>query len=236
MGGAASYLQNAVVALSSKFGPMHLQGILSGQGAIGLLVASVQLFAALAAGRLVPPHHPNSYWGSVEGPIPSTAIREASFSFFLAVLAFVGTSFAAHQLLIQLPLYRLVIRSSHPTISLQHPKRVPSLRVVERKIRSYNLMILYVFMITLCVFPAVTSTITSVHDPRKGGKGGLGEILSSTEIFVPLAFIFFAAGDWIGRTLPQYVHLFPFPFFLIEEPNSMGGVESKWWQFVPRNY
>lgn len=45
----ASFLQNAVVALSSLFGPWYLQGILSGQGAVGAVVALVQMISAAAS-------------------------------------------------------------------------------------------------------------------------------------------------------------------------------------------
>lgn len=45
----ASFLQNAVVGLSAAFGPWYLQGILSGQGAIGAIVALVQMLSAAAA-------------------------------------------------------------------------------------------------------------------------------------------------------------------------------------------
>ena len=48
----ASFLQNAVVGLSAAFGPWYLQGILSGQGAIGAIVAAVQMVtAATASGK-----------------------------------------------------------------------------------------------------------------------------------------------------------------------------------------
>lgn len=183
---SASYLQNATVALSSRFGPLYLQGILSGQGAVGLAVALVQFVSAYTASPT-----------SLASTTFSDAIRSSAFVFFLAVAAFSALSFFAHLLLIRLPLYRLVIRSAEPTSS--SPKASPSLRVVERKVRTLGLSIGYIFLVTLSVFPAITSTITSVHAKRGG--------LRSPNLFVPMAFIFFAAGDWIGRALPQVERL-----------------------------
>lgn len=202
LGGVAAYLQSGVVALSSRFGTSHLQAILSGQGGIGVAVAFVQLIAAyssLEAAESSPLHI------TVETP---ASIRRAAFGFFVAVVLFAVLAFCAHLVLCSLPLYRLVIRGSSMDTAPRHPslpKLEPvSFRVVEKKVRKLGLAIFYVFFVTLQVFPTITGTIRSVHDPLGDNEpGGLGPTLSQRELFIPLAFAIFAAGDWAGRAMPQ---------------------------------
>jgi solute carrier family 29 (equilibrative nucleoside transporter), member 1/2/3 len=55
-----------------------------------------------------------------------------------------------------------------------------------------------VFAVTLSVFPAVTSSILSVHEEGSGGP-----TWSQAAVFLPIGFMVFAVGDWTGRILPQ---------------------------------
>lgn len=198
MAAASSYLQNAVVALSSRFGPMYLQAILSGQGAIALAIATLQLTSALS-GSTSSDTDPATIITTTE--IPSQ-IRQAAFSFFLIIGIFSAFSAICHLLLTRLPLYRLVIQSTHTTKHHHnHPKTPPSFKTVERKIRSYGISIFYIFLVTLSVFPSITSSILSVHE---GTSGGLGENWTRKEIWIPIGFMVFSAGDWIGRALPGF--------------------------------
>lgn len=191
---------------------MYLQGILSGQGAVGLAVAALQFVSAYTAkpSRTAVRSRSTSLVLHTTA-IPDATIRDSAFTFFLTVGLFSGFAYLAYALLVRLPLYRLVIRGSaddpdtDPS-SLQHKPTnpPPSLWVVERKVRHLGLAIFYIFAVTLSVFPSITSSILSVHDPTTGGEGGLGRTLSAPGLFVPLAFMVFAAGDWIGRAMPQF--------------------------------
>lgn len=111
---AASYLQNATVALSSLFGPTYLQGILSGQGAIGALVSVVQLVTAFG-GVVGTPE-------AAEGPAlfrraevaiadakSDASVRAAGFAFFLISACFALIALVCHVVLTRLPFYELVI-------------------------------------------------------------------------------------------------------------------------------
>lgn len=188
---AASYLQNAVVALSSIFGPMFLQGILSGQGAVALVIAAIQFIAAYSATA----SQDIVLFDEGGAPVPSPAIRDSSFHFFLTITCFAVFSLLSFIVLIRLPLYRLVLRANDKGAD---DDNAPSPRVVERKVRWLGIAVFYVFFVTLAVFPSVTATITSVNE----GKSRL----AAPELFVPLAFTIFAAGDWLVRlpTLCQY--------------------------------
>lgn len=223
LAGSASYLQNAVVALSASFGPTYLQGILSGQGAVAFFVSAIQFVAAYAS--ISSTKTLSSSYGNpassqfllseelraLDAPIPSKGVRQAAFSFFLTVGGLAVVSLLAFVILTRMPLYRLVIRASQEdddqnddeSSSGQRRMPKPSLRTVERKIRKLGVSIFFVFGITLSVFPSITSTIVSVHKGEIPAGGGISEILTQTAVFLPVAFMTFAIGDWLGRILPQ---------------------------------
>ncbi|GAA5927518.1 hypothetical protein JCM3775_006006 [Rhodotorula graminis] len=221
---SASYLQNAVVALSASFGPSYLNQILSGQGAIGFAVAMIQFVAAYGAVKSAP-REPGqgfvldnstfSYAVLEDSSLVSTmaappaTIRQSAFTFFLTVGIFAFASFICYIILIRLPLYHLVLRASFDSDAA--PKKPDgassgnssvSLRVVERKVRHLGVAMFLVFGITLAVFPSITSTIVSVRSGDPDAR-----ILQRPELFVPLGFAVFAGGDWLGRVLPQWEKL-----------------------------
>lgn len=74
---------------------------------------------------------------------------------------------------------------------------------VERKVRHLGVAVLVVFAVTLSVFPGVTSTILSAPEGRDPRWLQLPEVLEQPALFIPLVFGVFAAGDWVGRLLPQ---------------------------------
>lgn len=224
---SASYLQNAVVALSASFGPSYLNQILSGQGAIGFAVAMIQFVAAYGAVKSAPkePGHgfilDNSTFSYAltadvadstlisAAAAPSATIRQSAFTFFLTVGIFAFASFVCYIILVRLPLYHLVLRASFDSDAA--PKKndgsssdtsTVSLRVVERKVRHLGVAMFLVFGVTLAVFPSITSTIVSVRSGDPDAR-----ILQRPELFVPLGFAVFAGGDWLGRVLPQWEKL-----------------------------
>jgi len=156
----------------------------------------------------------------LESPVPSAAVRQSAFSFFLTIGIFAVVSWLCYAVLIRLPLYRLVIRSEFDEDAQRdahHNRRSStsssngkssinadstSLRRVERKVRKLGIAMFLVFGITLSVFPSITSSILSV----KSGQSDAA-ILQRPELFVPLGFAVFAAGDWFGRILPQWEKL-----------------------------
>ncbi|GAA5927602.1 nucleoside transmembrane transporter FUN26 [Sporobolomyces koalae] len=236
---SASYLQNAVVALSAAFGPSYLACILSGQGGIGFAVAMIQLVSAWSAAKANLPRSaspqtafalqldmsPNpsvqATLNLLESPVPPAAIRQTAFSFFLTIGIFAAVSWFSYAILIRLPLYRLVIRSEFDEDAQHDAERngndsssahsngkslkesgKTSLRQVERKVRKLGIAMFLVFGITLSVFPSITSSVLSV----KTGESDAA-LLQRPELFVPLGFAVFAAGDWFGRVLPQWEKL-----------------------------
>ncbi|SGY79544.1 BQ5605_C008g05158 [Microbotryum silenes-dioicae] len=177
---SASFLQNAVVALSSKFGPACLQGILSGQGAIGLAVAMIQFVAAYTSFK-AEEGEPVMFEAftsqtrffeagkiSRRGPVPSVGLRNSAFTFFIAIGAFAFIALLSYLILLRLPLYRLVMRSlgteddgERGPNDAASGSKAPNLRKIEKKVRKYGIAMFFVFGVTLSVFPSITSTIQS---------------------------------------------------------------------------
>lgn len=217
---AASYLQNAVVALSAELGPSYLAAILSGQGAVGLALAIIQLVAAYTSMDSAPEAASYTH-GQATQSVPPTAnvspylelphalaavavpsnVRTATFYFYIIIGSYGILAFLSHLVLLRLPLFKKgkladdAESSSAPKRDPKSDKR-PSLRTVERKVRKYGISILVVFAVTLSVFPSVATTVTSYD-------GALGKTLSQQALFVPIVLIIFAGGDWLGRVLPQ---------------------------------
>ncbi|BGP61543.1 hypothetical protein NBRC10512_006748 [Rhodotorula toruloides] len=217
---SASYLQNAVVALSASFGPRFLNQILSGQGAIAFAVAGIQFAAAYGAVKNQKPESPSSAFrlqadyalsdpqlvADLAAAVPPPAVRQTAFTFFLTVGIFAAVSLVSYWVLLRLPLYRLVIRASFDEdAATTKPKQAASstsLHVVERKVRHLGIAMLLIFAVTLAVFPSITATIVSVKTGEPDVK-----LFQRPELFVPLGFAVFAAGDWLGRVMPQWEKL-----------------------------
>ncbi|GAA5874876.1 hypothetical protein JCM3774_006553 [Rhodotorula dairenensis] len=223
LGASASYLQNAVVALSASFGPVYLNQILSGQGAIGFVVAMIQFVAAYgavkAAQRDDESRHFDGFRLQLRGIDNDTVyagvaneaakeVRQTAFAFFLTVLGVALASLVSYIGLVRLPLYRLVFRaefdpSAHADLEDTDKKGGNGcesvVRRTERKVRHLGIAIFLVFCVTLAVFPSITATITSV---RTGSPDA--NLLQQPALFVPLGFAVFAGGDWLGRVLPQW--------------------------------
>ncbi|WAQ93389.1 hypothetical protein PtA15_18A450 [Puccinia triticina] len=224
----SSYLQTSVIGLSAWFGSTYLQAILSGQGAIGVLVSMVQLLVnikELDSG----PSNPGDTAGH---------IRQSSYTFYGLCTGFSILALLCFLVLLKLPIYKLAIerkhsaRNSHQDSrredSVEQPLLSPSvdllsesftplptgpdLLVVERKIRLLGFSIFYNFFITLAVFPSITGFILSSNDPDRAHIGALAITSNSSRflnnwykptIFIPLHFVIFNLGDWTGRVLPQ---------------------------------
>ncbi|PLW18157.1 hypothetical protein PCASD_19072 [Puccinia coronata f. sp. avenae] len=201
----SAYLQTSVIGLSAWFGSNYLQAILSGQGAIGVLVSVVQLLVNI-----------NELNSSSDPANPDGAadhIRQSSSTFFGLCTAFCVLALVCFMTLLQLPIYQEAMQRKHaarkvlpdsleyedsvvqPLLSSSSSSSVdqvsenahlpipvgPKLRVVERKIRLLGLSIFYNFFITLAVFPSITGFILSSHDPAHAHIGLLTTATSSVD-------------------------------------------------------
>jgi len=191
----SSYLQTSVIGLSAWFGSTYLQAILSGQGAIGVLVSVVQLLVNIK--ELDSPSDPSNPDGAARHT------RRSSFVFFGLCTGFCLLTLVCFAVLLKLPIYKLAMKRKHAARKAHHDgppgcedsverpllsssvdglsddsfhlpvPTGPKLRVVERKIRLLGLSIFYNFFITLAVFPSITGFILSSHDPDHAHIGSL---------------------------------------------------------------
>ena len=76
---ANAYFQPAAIALASLFGPIAVQTVMSGQGAIGVIVSSIQVLSATA-----------SVWGT--SPDTPSALAEDGAAEARSAFAFLGLS------------------------------------------------------------------------------------------------------------------------------------------------
>lgn len=171
-----SYLQNGLIALVARFDSVFMQAVMSGQGAIGVIVAIVQISTAAGAST--------NDGASVE--TAASDLTKSAFIYFLLSTIFAAGSFFAHFALLRLDITRQILVSTAeadvPTSSMN------VIRIIAKKIYLLIYSIVAVFTITLGVFPSLTSTIVSSSIPD--------------HIFIPIHFLVFNTGDWLGRTLP----------------------------------
>ena len=156
LGAAVSaILQSGSAALAARFvDPFYMQGVMSGQGAIGFAVALAQLLAAIQASRS----------GRTGQDEEDEKLLRSTSSFFLTSLLFTVIAGGAAYTLFQLPLYRknMAVQSKddNPDMNLQAR---PSLNLVNGRIQGLGLAVLGIFTVTIGLFPGITTTIASTN-------------------------------------------------------------------------
>lgn len=162
---AGSYLQTAVVAVASLFGPTAMQAVMSGQAAVAVAVSLVQAISAYA---------------SVRGQAPSEAYvleagpeERSAFFFFGLSTIFLLISAGAQTWLVRLPAYKAIVGQFkhikhvvhgdvddgaetsnliHQTAAASSLERRDQIIRVAKENGVYNFAVAYVFIITLvCV-------------------------------------------------------------------------------------
>ena len=115
-------------------------------------------------------------------------------------------------------------QSWHSIRSISHPaysswlKKVPGfyrlspttresllrISLVQSKVKWDCAAVAFVFVVTLSIFPALTSSVQSVFTGSSSSKSSSLD-LTSPQLFVPFHFFLFNAADLLGRTLPSLV-------------------------------
>ena len=172
---AGSYLQTAIVAVASLFGPTAMQSVMSGQGAVAVAISLVQAISAYTSVRGQPSSE------SDNNPITLTSEPEeqSAFMFFSISTVFLLVSAGAQAWLFRLPSYKSIIgQFNHinhegvdsgletsnlvphsPTDTDNKERRSQIIRVAKTN-GIYNFAVAYVFIITLvCLCTAYTSNI-----------------------------------------------------------------------------
>lgn len=200
---ACSYFQNAVVALSSAFGPFCMGTMLSFQGIIAVVVSVIQLAAAVSFAR----SHPLT--DAVGAESVASESSRATIVFFVISVMLMAVVLAAFRVLVQTDLfwevhYKEAGSSSWARVEGDHEQSSEggaSWELLSRlggKVWYFCLAMVLNFVVTLALFPTVTSRVTSSTAPK-------GTLLGSPLVFASIHFVLFNFSDVVGRTLPSFL-------------------------------
>ncbi|WVF72400.1 hypothetical protein IAT40_007215 [Kwoniella sp. CBS 6097] len=231
---STAYLQSAVFALASLWGSGEMIAVMSGQGGIAVLVSGIQCLLAVISAST-----PRSDQRSEDGDT-SSASASTLAGVGLWALGSAGTVLCvfAHRYLVLHPGYQAVIASvinreaeeggigaDVGRIATTTTKRDGTgssslTRRVFMKNLSLEMAVAWVFVVTLSVFPPVTTTILSTHVPTPR--------LLEPDVFIPLHFLLFNIGDYTGRT-----YLPSIPSLLITSPPRVLALSALRTLFIP---
>lgn len=212
---ATSYLQLAVVTLANVYGPRCLGLMLTGQGAVGAGVSYTQLVVAYVSADRA---------GRTGASTPENSeAATAAVRFFTATTILMIVALYFYWRLAGTKIYKemesimdkkvngeisqeAAERFEAPSSSASFIRKYMSTSVealydrimqVQQKAFLSCFTIAYIFVVTLAVFPSLTSRVrpTSNQDMIKSNS-------VSTLVFVAWHFVAFNTSDLIGRTLP----------------------------------
>lgn len=194
---AAGLCQNGVFAFVSGFGqPRYTQAIMTGQGIAGVLPCIAQIVSVLSVTDSLPDEPTDDGPGAVPGT--------AAFAYFLTATVICASTLVAFFYLHRQ--HNAKSAAAHSDMassmgSLEQPKRnkVP-LTVLLSKLRWLAAAVFLTFAVTM-MFPVYTQRILSVNVTDSSSR------IFQTPSFVPLAFLFWNAGDLLGRLLPAVPRL-----------------------------
>ncbi|TYJ52556.1 hypothetical protein B9479_006846 [Cryptococcus floricola] len=198
---ATAYLQSSVFALSSLWGSEQTLGVMSGQGGIAVLVSGIQFVLAFVGAI-----------GKKENGVPGgeEASKLAGVGLWAACTLGALACFVASNYLQKQPKYTSVIsgKASRASGEDEHTKIKGSSMKILSQNWEVNVAVAWVFIVTLSVFPPITTRILSTHVPTPR--------LLQPDVFIPLHFVLFNIGDYIGRT-----YLPAIPSLLLTSPRRI---------------
>ncbi len=174
---AGSYLQTAVVAVASLFGPSAMQAVMSGQAAVAVVISGVQVLSAVASVRGTSPQD------TVVALSSSEPEEQSAFVFFGLSTVFLVVCAVVHTWLISLPAYKAVVSQTAYAARLDAAEVTGLLEESGRDVddgrdlrntdqknhviriaktnRIFNFAVAYVFVVTL-----VSSPLNAYSRPR----------------------------------------------------------------------
>lgn len=193
----------------------------SGQGIAGVAVALSSILSAFAA-------TPETTNGNAGDDGEESSTNRSAFIYFMSALLVTVAAFIGRIILSQQPFYRYQLQQEKPLFSSDNHEEgserqdndgnddddslhgntsSKSLKYILQQ--SYGLIfaVAYVFIITLMVFPTITSLIKSVVRHPPSVQNHLNTIPSrfyDDDVFIAFHFLLFNVGDWVGRFLPLW--------------------------------
>ncbi|KAF7301568.1 Nucleoside transporter [Mycena indigotica] len=220
--GLGAYLQTAVIVIASILGPTAVQALMSGQAAVAVAVSGVQVFSAVA-----------SVWGRSKEEIAQTLTsgepeERSAFIFFTLSTVFLILAAGAQSWLVTMPVYKSITRSLERQkmdessdeirgLVSDRPNSDPKsqiIRVAKTNV-IFEVAVAYVFIVTLAVYPAITTSI----QPTNPNTHPL--------LFSAVHFLVFNCGDFAGR------YICSFPKFLVWSPKRLLTLSLARTLFIP---
>lgn len=206
-GATSSFFQNSVFSEASQLPPIYLQAVLSGQGIAGVIVAVSSILSAIA--------------GNSNDVSDESSISRSAFLYFLSAFIITTTALVGRIVVVKLPFYRrhMNIKSLvQEVIQEEQQQEVDEpqepVKVLDIVRKSYGLIftVSYIFIITLMLFPSITSLIKSVHRSNDLDRSRFFD----DDIFVAFHFLLFNVGDWVGRIMPvsNYFQIFQVKYLI----------------------
>jgi equilibrative nucleoside transporter 1/2/3 len=164
----------------------------SGQGIAGVSVAASSILSSLT--------------GTIRIEEDETSDRSA-LMYFLTALIVTVAALAGHVILAQQPFYLHHMKQQDKTDNDNDNDHDPvdrprPLRRLAEKSSCLLFTVAFVFVVTLMIFPSITSMIKSIHRQPSASR------IFDDDIFVAMHFLLFNIGDWLGRILPLYISTF----------------------------
>lgn len=182
-------MQNSCFAVSARWEPIYVQAICSGQGFSGAATALAPLLVSLFADE-----------NSRADP---GAINKRALIVFVFCGLVIMLSFMAYIVLRRLDIYKYYMQNkeSNEWGFERQPLRIEGREMlrVAYKIGDLVFANMWVWVVSLSLFPAVTGGVTSIEGP-----GQFYGIWGSKVIFSGLHYLVYNCGDWLGRVLTGF--------------------------------
>ncbi|CAO3651366.1 unnamed protein product [Mucor hiemalis] len=163
-------------------------------GIAGVIVAISSILSAIA--------------GTSHDVPDESSISRSAFLYFLSAFIITTAALVGRLVVVKLPFYRRqmnigsLIEEQQETVEDEEPVKVLD---IVRKSSGLIFTVSYIFIITLMLFPSITSLIKSVRK-NTGDRSRFFD----DDIFVAFHFLLFNVGDWVGRIIPisRYFQIF----------------------------
>lgn len=161
------------------------------KGIAGVIVAVSSILSAIAA--------------NTDDVPDESSISQSAFLYFLSAFIITTASLVGRLVVVKLPFYRRqmneqsFVQVEEESMNDEEDEEEEPVKVLEVVGKTYSLIytVGYIFIITLMLFPSITSLIKSVK--RTNEESGR---FFDDDIFVAFHFLLFNVGDWVGRMMP----------------------------------
>nr|CAG8479880.1 8528_t:CDS:2 [Entrophospora candida] len=190
-GVTTGYLQNDTFGTAAQISPKYTQAVMSGQGLAGLGASISQIFSILNSRQL-------TNYGDDDVELSNSA-----FIYFLSAFIILVISLISYVILTKLPLFLYHHQNKNINVIIEEEESEEQsllnknlFNITFTKIIRLVYSIIFVFMITLSLYPSITTSVKStVKDDERSGY-------QKDYLFIPIHFLMFNFGDLLGKSLP----------------------------------